>query len=372
MPTFELDEEIQDMQKMLRDFATEMIRPAYREAEHAGETPSELRESIKELSVHLVDMPEEYGGLGKDIRSAVVLEEELSYGDVGITVDVQDTSIGANAILIFGTDEQKTNLLTPILESGDGIAACFSEKGNPVSPEFIETTWREKEGSYKLMGSKTFVVGAGRAKNYLVLAKKDGSNDWQDLRLFLIAADTPGVVVGDRLGTLGLETCAVADVALMGVKVDSSRVLSAESSDAFKSKLGKVLDYARIVTCARMVGVMSATSDYSAKYSTERIAFDLPISQHQSIAFMVSDNATDVDACRWMTWQAAHEYVRGGESTANRALAHVVERAQKVATDSVQILGGHGFIQDHPVEKWMRDLRALSLIPGNDLFPEHG
>ncbi|MBI4568512.1 MAG: acyl-CoA dehydrogenase family protein [Planctomycetes bacterium] len=373
MVTFAIDEEVQEIQKTVHEFVEEHFRGAMREAEEARGAPEEVLQQVAELGFLTADYPDDLGGLGLDLRAAVVVQEELGWGDLGITAALTGPGFAGYALLDLAAADQRKRLLEPFTTGWRRTGAvALTEKGDPVDPDFIQTTWKGAGGGYQISGEKTFVFHGGRADLYIVLAREEGGAGWGALRAFAVPGSAKGLSAGPRHATLGLETALLADVTFANVSVPKENLLAGGAD--FRASLEKFLDRCRVITAARMVGAMRAACEYAAKYSTERQAFGVPIKDHQSIAFMVADMATDVDGCRWNVWRAADAFVRGSRRAANVAavaLSHVVDRAQQVATDAVQVLGGHGYIKDHPVEKWMRDLRTMALAPGCDLFPSH-
>lgn len=367
MISFRPGEDLESFQEALRDFAAAELRPNLRLSEEKGEVDSSLSAAWLALAVNGASYPEGLGGLGMDLRAAAVLNEEVAYGDIGLAYALPGIDAAGWAIKLLGTEEQQKCLIPGHLDSRTSLALLEPLPGFELTDTF--TFAEEVEGGYKLWGRKAFVLNAGIADLTVVIATLDPEQSLGGLRAFVIEGRPPGISGGEREKLLGLETALFADLVLEGVFVPAENVL--EGGDDFTTALYNLIDHLRVITAARVVGACRAALDHAAKYSTQRVAFGKPLHEHQAMAFMLAEMATSVDQLRWQVWRAAwalDTQLPEAHTYAATALHLAGEISDRVTSQAVQVLGGHGFIQDHPVEKWMRDTRTAVIVSGLDGF----
>jgi acyl-CoA dehydrogenase len=369
--SFELPDEVKDVVDMVHRLAQDEIRPHLRDHEHAGELPPELLQNVHSLGLTTLSLPQEVGGPGLDLRAAAILQEELAWGDVGVAVALSGPGAAGLAVAALGDADQKSRLLAPF-----AAEAAFERRGalaivegpTGFSPE-VATTAEKKGDDFVITGEKRYVQDGASSELTVVLARDASRNDpdpWKNLAFFAIEGRPQGLTASERLRTLGLETARYAHVKLEGVRVPAKNRLAGKKP---WHDVHEVIAKKRILDAARLVGCCRAASEYANKYATERKAFGKPLYEHQALAFMMADMATKIDACRWLVWRAAWRLDQEGgadQALAEAAVAtkHAIDLSVEVTSDAVQVLGGHGYIQDHPVEKWMRDARCLGLVDG--------
>jgi alkylation response protein AidB-like acyl-CoA dehydrogenase len=294
-------------------------------------------------------------GLGLDdvgLETAVLVHEELAFGDPGAAVALSAPHDGNRALLALADDAQRARF------TGKASAVCYSERKAPL--DGFSTVAKRVDGGWALTGKKAFVVGAAAAELHLVFAQLEGAAGWDGIGAFVVEKGNHGLRVGDKHALLGLEAVAAHEVALESCKVaDGNRLLGG-------GELGKRVEhvFARtmVINAARQVGLARAAYEFALEYTQERKAFGKPVAHFQSIAFTLADMAMDVDAARWMVWRAATELDKGTWTSTVAAAAHANESAWRVADNGVQLLGGAGYVKDYPVEKWLRDTKALALF----------
>lgn len=376
--SFDVGEELQAIVEAVHGFAEGRLRPRLRDFEAAGELPDELMRECAELGLTTLALPDRLGGSDLlDIRAAALCSEELAWGDVGAAVAIPGPRSAGFAVLELGTPEQQQALLTPFTDPEHGWrrrgGLALVEGPFGIDPAAVETTARRQGDRWTLRGQKRYVQGAGHNDLTVVLARIEGAtaaDPWDRLGLFAVEGQPDGLVAGPRSKTMGLHTARWADLALKDAP--ASR-LGTGALGELRRGLQRTVARKKVLDAARLVGCVRAASEYAFKYATEREAFGVKLFEHQALAFMMADMATHVDGLRTLVWHAAWALDRGDEGLAECTRAHdaASELAVQVTSDAVQVLGGHGYLWDHPVEKWMRDARTLGLVDGLS-FDEDG
>lgn len=342
MISFGLEEDQQIIQETVRKFAAEELRPKMRAFEKSG-VPDPLRKRFDETGLGLDDV---------GLSTAVLVHEELAFGDPGAAVALSAPYDGNRALTALADDAQRTRF------AGKATAICYSERKAPL--DGFATVAKRVDGGWSLTGRKAFVVGAAGAELQLVFAQLEGASGWDGIGAFVVERGNAGLRVGDKHALLGLEAVAAHEVVLESCKVaDANRLLGG-------GELGKRVEHlfarSMVINAARQVGLARAAYEFALEYTQERKAFGKPVAHFQSIAFTLADMAMDVDAARWMVWRAATELEKGEWTSTVAATAHANEAAWRVADNGVQLLGGAGYVKDYPVEKWLRDTKALALF----------
>lgn len=364
MISFGLDDEQQIIQETVRNFAKDEIRPRMREFERAGGMPDWLRRRFHELGLPLLEAPQELGGQGAGGVTAAIVHEELAFGDPGAAVALWAPHLVLPALLLLGDSEQQQRFLPRFAETGGfGRTGAFAWSERRAPPEGFSTTARPSGDGYVLDGKKAFVINGGIADLTIVVAQLEGSSCESGAAAFVIEAGARGLKPGARHQLLGLETVHTADLVLEGCQVPERNRIRGGGSD-FPGKVRELLARGALANAARQVGLARASYEFALDFTQERRAFGKPVAHFQSIAFTLADMHMDVESARWMVWRAASQLELGGAALplVAEAVAHANQAAWRVANNGVQLLGGAGFIQDYPVEKWMRDTKALALF----------
>lgn len=359
MIAFEPSSEQRTIVEQVRAFAAEEIRPAYRTCEEAGRVSAGIAERAHGLGLSLLEYPEALGGLGLGMGTRVLVEEELAWGDAGIATGLPGPGVAGYAVLECASAAQAVGLLAPFATGAPrwGTLALaedvpgFEPGGVALSPV------REGRG-WRLRGRK-FPVAPLAADLVVVVAVGP--------ELFALSQEAAGIVFGPPQPGLGLGAVPSGELVLDCLVDESARLER-------PLRLERVIERARLVVAARAVGLARAAFEYAARYATERRAFGKSIAEHQAPAFMIADMGIAVDAARALLWRAAWRFDTQPEAATvdvAMSLAAALEAAMAVSSDAVQILGGHGFMQDHPVEKWMRDARTLAMAWGTARTAHH-
>jgi len=365
MVSFQPSEEQQLIRETVAAFAHEQIRPHAREADETGTIPDDLVAQGWQLGLVQSVIPEEYGGTG-DTRSAVtgaLIAEELAWGDLSVALHLLAPRLVAYPVVAAGTAEQKESVLRAY--TGDAFrpgSAAVMEPRVDFDLSELATTARRDNGSYILDGAKCYVPLGGDADHLLVYARSDERPGFDSVSGFLLDKGTPGLTIIEREKNMGLRGLATHEMKLEGCKVPAARRLGGEAGCDF----GRLMDYSRVGLAAMAVGVARAAFEYARDYAKERHAFGMAIARKQAIAFMLAEMAIEIDASRLLTWEAAWMLDRGEPATREAYLAknYAANMALKVTDNAVQILGGHGYIREHPVEMWLRNGRGFATFEG--------
>jgi acyl-CoA dehydrogenase len=362
--SFALTDEQKELRALAREFATKEIRPKATEYDEHSTHPADIVAKAHELGLMNVHIPEEYGGLGLPGFEGMLIGEELSWGCSGVAVSIVANALGAAPVLIAGTDEQKRQWISPLVDAPLLCSFGLTEPDAGSDVARIKTTAERRGDEYVLNGSKTFISNAGYAAWTIVFAKTDPTKGHRGLSAFVVPMDAPGVAIEKHLDKMGQRATDTSAFALVDVRVPAANRLG-EEGDGFKIAM-KTLDFTRPGTAAGAVGVAQAAYEHSVEYAKQRVTFDQPIAMHQGVNFLIADMATEIEAARLLTWQAAWLLDRGKRATLESSFAKrfAADTAMKVTTDAVQIFGGYGYIKEYPVEKLMRDAKLFQIYEG--------
>ncbi len=348
-----LDEEQQLIADTVGAFAREQVRPAAHEADESGEIPASLIQQAWELGLVQGTIPEQYGGYGSapSAVTGAVVAEAMAEGDLAVAVHALSPRLVVDPVLQIGGEEQKAEILPRYC--GDTFvpgSAAILEPNWDFAPTKMNTTARKVGGGYEIEGVKTMVPLATDAPYMVVYAAGEDGGPIA----FVVAAGTPGMVVGERDLHLGVHALETYEVRFEGCRVDEGARLPGDAMVAIRR--------ARVAQSAMAVGVAKASLDYAVDYAKEREAFGVKIAQKQAIAFMLAEMAIEVDAARLLTWEAAWHLDEGHDGAREVSIArrYAADMAMTVTDNGIQVLGGHGFIRDHPVEMWARNARGFA------------
>jgi acyl-CoA dehydrogenase len=364
--SFALSEEQKELRRLAHTFAEREIRPREAECDADMRHPVEVIAQAHELGLMNLHVPEEYGGPGLSAFDGLLVGEELYWGCSGIGTSITANGLGAGPVILFGSAEQKTRLLPPLVERPMLCSFALSEPGAGSDVAALRSSAVREGDEYVLNGSKTFITNAGHAEWAVVFAKTDPAKGHRGISAFVVPMDAQGVTIEKHLEKMGQRATDTSAFALRDVRVPAENRLG-EEGDGFKIAMA-TLDFTRPGTAIGAVGVAQAAYEHALEYAKERVTFDLPIAMHQGVGFMVADMATEIQAARLLCWQAAWMLDRGmgRESTLYSSFAKrfAADTAMKVTTDAVQVLGGYGYIKEYPVEKLMRDAKLFQIYEG--------
>mgnify|MGYP001396221256 FL=1 len=381
--------ELSDDQVQLRDwvhtFAADVVRPAAAEWDRREETPWPIIEEAAKIGLYGWEFLAEGMWNDKTGLTLPVAIEELFWGDAGIGMAIMGSGLAAAGIAAAGTQEQIMEWVPQCYGTPGDLqmgAFCSSEAdaGSDVSAMRTRAVYDEAADEWVLNGTKTWISNGGIADVHVVIAVVDPELRSRGHASFIVPPKTPGFSQGQKFSKHGIRASHTAEVVLDDVRIPGSCLLGGK--DKLDERLARVRDgrpgnaqaamqtfeSTRPAVGAQAVGVARAAYEYSLDYAKERVQFGKPIMQHQAIAFMLADMATEIDAARLLVWRAAWLAKQGGFVNAEGSMAKL--KAGRVAVWSteraMQILGGAGYVTDHPVERWHRDAKIYDIFEGTE------
>lgn len=351
------------LRDMCREFAQKVVKPACREAEINAEIPWDVLKQGQEMGLHLLTIPEEYGGMGMDMQTYVILREELAKGDAGFAATL--ASPGLTPILIGGTEEQK-RMAVDIVVNGGFISNAITEPNSGSDAASLRTTATRDGDDYILNGGKCFISHGGIAKMVTVFATVDRELRHKGVTAFMVPADTPGFVVVGHENKMGQRTTNVATLAFDDLRIPAKYRLG-EEGEGFKIMM-KSLDKLRPAAGSASVGVAQQALDEAVEYAKQRVVGGHHIWEYQQISAMLADMEIQIEVARQMVWSVARLVDAGIYDRRLFAVSKTFasDTAMKVTTDAVQIFGGYGYMKDYPVEKLMRDAKVFQIFEGTN------
>jgi hypothetical protein len=352
---------------VVREFASERIRPAAADADRAGLTPDELILTAAELGIWQTSIPESLGGFSEH-RSAMtnlLLTEALAVGDLSLAVACLAPAAVSTALSLWGDAEQQSTYLSTFAGDNPPRAALAISEPHPLFDPFsLKTRAVRTPHGYRLDGVKSLVPAPGRAELFIVAAGIDdeGAGDGREASaLFLVESGTTGLQVRAE-PAMGLRAAETGQLHLSDVRLPATARIGTTTDNPYAECVRR----ARLAWCGLAVGTAQAVLDYVVPYVNQREAFGEPISHRQGVAFTVADMATELAGMRLTTYRAAAQVDSGLDFARQTAMARRLcgDHAMAIGSDGVQMLGGHGYVKEHPVERWYRDLRAVALAEG--------
>ena len=364
-----IDFELTDEQRLIRetasDFANREIIPRAREMDRAAELDPELVRKLGEMGFLGAIVSEEYGGRGLDYRSYGLIVEEVGRGDSSArTVVSVQTSLVCSSIERWGSEEQKRAWL-PRLCSGEAIG-CFglTEPNTGSDAANLSTRAKRVDGGWSITGQKQWISLGTRAELALVFAQTDPELAHRGLAAFLVPTSADGFSAQAIHGKLGLRASDTAELSLDGVEVGEDALLG-EVGDGFKVAMS-ALDSGRFSVAAGCVGICQGCVDASVAYATQRQQFGRPIASFQLVQELIADMVVDTDAARGLVWRAGWLKDERRPNTRETSVAKLfaTEAAVRSANAAIQVHGGSGYVDDYPVERYLRDARVTTLYEG--------
>ncbi|KQW53808.1 butyryl-CoA dehydrogenase [Nocardioides sp. Root1257] len=356
-------EDEQMLVDVVTELAAEVLRPAAAEADETCVAPEVVLKAGLEVGLPILGLPEELGGITEE-RSAVagaLVAEALAHGDLGLAVASLAPGSVATALGLWGSEAQQQTYL-PAFTSDDVPAAAIALTEPTVLFDVLApaTTAVRTDDGFVLNGLKSAVPRGADAELFVVGASLDGAPV-----LFLVEAGAAGLQV-EADPAMGVRAAGLARLHLDGVAVPEDAVLGTTDGTTY----AECVRLSRLAWCALGVGVGQAVLDYVTPYVKEREAFGEPVAHRQSVAFMVANIAIELQAMRLLTWKAASRAAAGKDIARDVALARQLcaDKGMQIGLDGVQLLGGHGFVKEHPVERWYRDLRSIGVMEGTVLI----
>jgi len=362
---FNLTEEQTMLRDSMRDFAKERLAPLAEEADQQGFTHPEILKELGELGYCGICTPPEYGGAGFDTICYALAIEEVSKVDASIGVTLSVTNSPAQVpILDHGSENLKQKYL-PQLASGSNIGAfCLSEANAGSDAANIKFSAELAGDQYVLNGSKQFITNGGIADIFIVFGATDKSAGSKGISAFIVEKAFPGLKVGKKENKMGLNASSTTGLIFENCQVPKENLIG-EPGQGYKIALA-ALDHSRIGIAAQALGIAEGAYEQALEYSKQRIQFGRPISQFQAIQFMLSDMATEIEAARFLIYNAAWHYDQKKRVSKEVAMAKLFasEMSFRVVHKALQIHGGYGYMKEYPVERMYRDQRVTELYEG--------
>jgi alkylation response protein AidB-like acyl-CoA dehydrogenase len=364
---FDLTKEQQMIRGEVRNFARKVIAPQVAEFERSGEYPYDIIEQMGDLGLMGIPFSEEYGGTGGDWVGMHLCIEEISRvdGALGGLLDVT-TSVVAQEIAVFGTEEQKKKWLVPLAQGREIGAFGLTEPDSGSDAGALQTTAELKDGQWVLNGTKQFITNIGLANSSLVIvaARVLGGENDNTISTFIVPKDAPGLKLGERYRKISWHSSATHEVILSDCRIPEDHLLG-DPRRGFAQHLA-VLETGRISIAAMAVGLAQACLDEALQYARERKQFGRPIFDFQAIQFKLVDIAVSIELARNQYLKAAwlKDQGRPHAFEASAAKLYASEIAEKAASDAVEIHGGYGLMEEYPVSRYYKGAKILQIVEG--------
>ena len=360
-----LTEEQRLIRDTARSYAREHIAPHAAQWDREATFPAEARAGLAELGVYGMLVPEQHGGCDIGYVAAALVLEEIGVADAACSTIVSVTnSVGCMPLLQYGTAQQQRDFLSPLARGEKLAAFCLTEPQAGSDASGLKTRAERQGDSYVLNGTKQFITSGKNADLAIVFAVTDPAAGKRGISAFVVPTDTPGYRVASVEAKMGQRASDTCQIVFEHCSIPADNLLGDEGQ-GYKIALGN-LEGGRIGIAAQCIGIARAALEAATLYSREREAFAKPLSEHQAVAFKLADMATQIAAARQLTLHAAALKDAGEPclSEASMAKLFASEMAERVCSDAIQIHGGYGYLQDFPVERYYRDVRACQIYEG--------
>lgn len=360
-----ISEDARELLKDVKDFCENEIKEQVKEYDVSGEWPKEIYDQAVEMQLHMMDVPEEYGGLGLDHIDQAAILEQIAWADAGVAVTLNGNGLALKPVLIAGSEEQKRKCCDIIINGGWGVFALTEPDAGCDAANGRTTAVREGD-KYVLNGRKCFITNAAVGDFFVVTAMTDKSKGTRGMSAFLIYKGTPGLSVGSHENKMGIRCSTTSDLVLDNVRIPAENRLGEEGT-GFVTAM-QTLDLARTWCAVIGVGLAQRCIDEAVAYSKQRVQFGKPICKNQAIEFKIADMEIRTEASRQLVAHAIRladaGLPFGKESAAAKCFAG--DCVVQTALDAVQILGGYGYSREYPVEKLLRDAKIFQIFEGTN------
>jgi len=365
---FSLTEEQKALQKMAKEFAEKEMRPNTAKYDEGETFPDDVMQKAFEVGFLTSEIPEAYGGGGLSHLDQAIVCEELAWGCAGLYTTIMANALAVTPIIIAGTEEQKKEFLVPFTKEMTLGSFCLTEREAGSDAGAVKTKAEKKGDEYILNGSKCFITNGGVAKLFVVFATTDPEKGARGMSAFLVPSDTEGITIGKIENKMGHRASNTAEIFFEDVKIPAKNLLGKEGRGFIVAM--KTFESSRPPVGAGGVGVARAALEHAIEYSKSRYQFGKPIALFQYIAFKMAQMAADINAARFLVWNAAWRLDKGLPIGKESAMAKMYgsDVAMKVTSKALDIFGGYGYMKDYPMEKLMRDAKLLQIYEGtNDI-----
>jgi len=362
---YQLNEEQRMIRAMVREFAREVVLPTAAERDRTKEFPAENLKKMGELGLMGMNVPPEYNGAGVDSVSYSLALQEIGYACASTAVVMSvHNSVACGPVYLYGSEYQKETYLKPLAAGNMLGSFALTETGAGSDPASQKTKAVKDGDSYVINGTKMFITSGKNSDLTVVTAYTDREKKHRGISAFIVEKGTPGFHVGKEEDKMGLRASDTVELIFEDCRVPSENLLGQEG-DGFVIAMAS-LDGGRIGIASKSVGLAQACLDAAVSYAKERVQFNKPISRFQGIRWMIADMATQIEAARLLTFNAAAMKDRGENFSGAASMAKLFasEMANKVAYQALQIHGGYGYMKEFPVERYYRDVRVFTIYEG--------
>lgn len=350
---------------MVKEMAENEIKPYVQESDEKGECPRELFKCTFDMGLHMLEIPEEYGGTGLSYETTAMIFEELAKVDAGYAISFVTTFVALRNVILSGTKAQG-KYFADVIGKGNFAGFALTEPNAGSDPAAMRGTAIKDGDDYILNATKTFITNGALASLFVGFFKTKKEAGHNGISAFIIDANSPGITIGKHENKMGLRLSNTTDVTFQDVRVPASNMIGAEGS-GFKLALN-ALNLSRAFVATLAVGIMQRALDESVKYSKERKQFDTPLIKFQMIQQMLADMAIKTEASRVLVNNTMKLMDNGDlvRKEGSITKAFVSDCAQEVTSNAVQIFGGYGYSKEYPVEKLMRDCKVFQIFEGTN------
>lgn len=360
-----ISEEGQELLETVKEFCDNEVKEQCKVYDESGEWPKEIYDKAIEMQLHMLEVPEEYGGLGLDRVTVAALIEEMAIADAGFATTISASGLGLKPVLIGGSKEQKERACQLIVDGGFG-AFCLTEPMAGSDASAGKTTAVKDGDSYVLNGRKCFITNGGVASFYCITAMTDKSLGTKGISMFFVEAGTKGLSTGNHENKMGIRTSNTCDVVLEDCRVPVSALVGQEGK-GFGIAM-KTLDQARAWMGCVATGIAQRGINEAIAYGKERIQFGKPVIKNQGMQFKIADMEIKTETARQMVAHALTRMDMGLPHTKESAIAkcYASDIAMEVAQEAIQVFGGYGYSREYPVEKLLRDAKIFQIFEGTN------
>ena len=359
-------EDHEDLRALAADFAEKTLAPLSEEIDQTDKYPQEVADQMAELGFFGIKIPEEYGGLGMDMRSYVCVMEEIAKKSAVSTLYISSAnSLSTAPIILSGTEEQKQTYLPGVADGTSCIAFGLTEPGAGSDAGSLKTRAVEDGDDYILNGTKTFITFGPKADYTIIYAKTDPDKGVKGISAFIVDMKLPGVSCGKPEHKMGQRGVPVSDIILEDVRVPKSCMLG-EKNMGFINAM-KTLNVGRVGVSAMSIGMASEALNLAVEHTKQRVQFGKPLCKNQALAFMMADMQTKLEAARNLVYRAAWMMDNGQDATVAASMAkyYAAETSIEIVNKALQLFGGYGYSQEYAIERIYRDIRICSIYEGS-------
>ena len=365
---FRLSEDHEELRGAIREICDEQIAPRAAQVDKSGEFPQESFDALRRADFHAPHIGEEYGGVGADALATCIVIEEVARACMSSSLIPAVNKLGTMPIILAAGEDLKKKYLPPVASGEAMFSYGLSEREAGSDTASMKTRARRDGDDWILNGQKSWITNAGVSQYYTVLAVTDpDARRGANVSAFVVEKTDPGFGFGEKERKLGIKGSPTRELHFDDCRIRGDRIIGAEG-EGLKIAL-RTLDHTRVTIGAQAVGVAQGALDYALRYVKERRQFGTAIAQFQGVQFILADMAMELEAARQMVYVAAAKSEREDPDLAffgAAAKCFASDMAMKVTTDAVQLLGGAGYVEDHPVERMMRDAKITQIYEGTN------